>query len=174
MFADSFCICRFFEIKWLILSLVCHRGANWLVTRPTFCPSRHLPTYSHYSSLKLQVMSKSKKQQISQKEMVRLRERELSNGNKSLYLDIYRNGKREREFLKLYLIKEKDAVDREKNRQTLATARAIQSDRQIKLQNGNMTLPSSILLILLSSLIIERCVRTGWALLAIGATGAVA
>lgn len=81
-------------------------------------------------------MSKSKKQQISQKEMVRLRERELSNGNKSLYLDIYRNGKREREFLKLYLIKEKDAVDREKNRQTLATARAIQSDRQIKLQNG--------------------------------------
>ncbi len=67
---------------------------------------------------------------------MRLRERELANGNKSLYLDIYRNGKREREFLKLYLVKEKDPIDKEKNRQTLATARAIQAQRQIKLQNG--------------------------------------
>lgn len=81
-------------------------------------------------------MSKKSKNQISQKEIVRLRERELANGSKSLYLDIYRHGRREREFLKLYLIKEKDAIDREKNRQTLATARAIQANRQIKLQNG--------------------------------------
>lgn len=81
-------------------------------------------------------MSKNSKHQVSQKEMVRLRERELANGNKSLYLDIYRNGRREREFLKLYLIKEKDAIDREKNRQTLATARSIQAKRQITIQNG--------------------------------------
>lgn len=81
-------------------------------------------------------MSKNSKQHVSQKELVRLRERELANGSKSLYLDIYRNGKREREFLKLYLIKEKDAIDREKNRQTLATARSIQAKRQITIQNG--------------------------------------
>ena len=48
------------------------------------------------------------KQQAStkaKKEPVTLREKTLANGNKSLYLDIYRNGKREYEFLKLYLVK---------------------------------------------------------------------
>ena len=37
----------------------------------------------------------------AQKEPVRLRERVLANGERSLYLDIYRDGKRSREFLKL-------------------------------------------------------------------------
>ena len=40
------------------------------------------------------------------KEPVRLREKELANGVRSLYLDIYVNGKRCYEFLKLYLIPE--------------------------------------------------------------------
>lgn len=39
-----------------------------------------------------------------QKEPVKLREKKLANGNVSLYLDIYRNGKRQKEYLKLYLI----------------------------------------------------------------------
>ena len=34
------------------------------------------------------------------KEPIRLRMKELSNGSKSLYLDIYRNGKRSYEYLK--------------------------------------------------------------------------
>ena len=72
----------------------------------------------------------------SQKEPVRLREKRLANGNKSLYLDIYRNGKREYEFLKLYLVKELTPFDKEQNRQTLATAQAIKAKRQIELQNG--------------------------------------
>ena len=75
-------------------------------------------------------------QKISRKEPVHLRERLLENGSKSLYLDIIRNGKRSREYLKLYLIPPKNAVDREQNRQTLATAQAIKAKRQIDLQNG--------------------------------------
>lgn len=38
------------------------------------------------------------------KEPIRIRRKKLTNGNVSLYLDIYLNGKREYEFLKLYLI----------------------------------------------------------------------
>ena len=70
------------------------------------------------------------------KEQVRLRERGLANGNKTLYLDIYRDGKREYEYLKLYLIPAKTPIDKEQNRQTLATAQAIKAKRQIELQNG--------------------------------------
>ena len=71
-----------------------------------------------------------------QKEPVKLREKELANGNKSLYLDIYRDGKRVREFLKLYLIKATTPIEKEQNRQTLATAQSIKAKRQIELQNG--------------------------------------
>lgn len=71
-----------------------------------------------------------------QKEPVKLREKKLSNGNVSLYLDIYRDGKRQKEYLKLYLIDPKTAADREQNRETLATAQAIKAKRQIELQNG--------------------------------------
>lgn len=39
----------------------------------------------------------------TKKQIVRLRERELKSGNKSLYLDIYWNGKRSKEYLKLYI-----------------------------------------------------------------------
>ena len=42
------------------------------------------------------------------KEPIRLRMKELANGNKSLYLDIYRDGKRTYEYLKMYLIPETD------------------------------------------------------------------
>ena len=40
------------------------------------------------------------------KEPVTVRFKELANGNKSIYLDIYINGKRQYEFLKLYLLPE--------------------------------------------------------------------
>ena len=70
------------------------------------------------------------------KEPVRLREKHLANGNTSLYLDIYRNGKREYEFLKLYLIKAKTAAERAQNDETWATAEAIRAKRQIEIQNG--------------------------------------
>ena len=48
-----------------------------------------------------------------QKEPVKLREKKLANGNVSLYLDIYRNGKRQKEYLKLYLIDATTPLERE-------------------------------------------------------------
>ena len=71
------------------------------------------------------------------KEPIRLREKNLSNGNKSLYLDIYRNGKREYEFLKLYIIPETagDLTAKERNKQTIIQANAIKAQRIIELTN---------------------------------------
>ena len=76
------------------------------------------------------------KKAVAQKEPVKVREKKLANGNVSLYLDIYRNGKRHKEYLKLYLIDAKTPIEREQNRQTLATAQAIKSKRLIEIQNG--------------------------------------
>ena len=51
-----------------------------------------------------------------QKEPVKLREKKLANGNVSLYLDIYRNGKRQKEYLKLYLIDATTPLERAERR----------------------------------------------------------
>jgi len=80
--------------------------------------------------------TKKQKTKKSQKEPVRLREKVLINGNISLYLDIYWDGKRKYEFLKLYLIKATTPIEKKQNRQTLATAQAIRAKRQIEIQNG--------------------------------------
>ena len=45
----------------------------------------------------------SEKESNGRKESVKIRQRKLSDGTTSLYLDIMHNGKRTREFLKLYL-----------------------------------------------------------------------
>ena len=45
-------------------------------------------------------------------------------------------GKREYEFLKLYLVKPTTPIGRKQNRQTLAAAQAIKAKRQIEIQNG--------------------------------------
>lgn len=68
------------------------------------------------------------------KEPVRLRSRKLANGNTSLYLDIYQRGRRRYEFLKLYLIPERNAGDRQRNEQTLAFANTIKAQRVIEMQ----------------------------------------
>jgi len=72
----------------------------------------------------------------SAKEPIRIRQKKLANGNKSLYLDIYRDGKRVYEFLKMYLIPEKSKADKEKNRQTMQLANSIKSKRIVEMQNG--------------------------------------
>ncbi|MDR1343778.1 MAG: site-specific integrase [Tannerellaceae bacterium] len=80
--------------------------------------------------------TKKKATANTKKEPVRLRERLLPSGNTTLYLDIYRDGKREYEYLKLYIVPEKTPIDKAQNKETLATAQAIKAKRQIELQNG--------------------------------------
>lgn len=70
------------------------------------------------------------------KEPIRLRKRKTSKGMTSLYLDIYLNGKRSYEFLKLYLVPEKSREDKRKNAETMKLAEAIRSKRIVELQNG--------------------------------------
>ena len=67
------------------------------------------------------------------KEPVRVRYKKLANGNQSIYLDIYRNGKRTYEFLKLYLIPEKTRADKEKNKETMRLANAVKAQRIVHL-----------------------------------------
>lgn len=70
------------------------------------------------------------------KEPIRLRQRKTSKGLTSLYLDIYLNGKRSYEYLKLYLVPEKTREDKQKNKETLKLAEAIRAKRVVELQNG--------------------------------------
>lgn len=74
--------------------------------------------------------------QLSVKEPVRVRTKSLTNGCLSIYLDIYMDGKRKYEFLKLYLIPEHSRMDKNRNIETLKLANAIKSQRIIELQNG--------------------------------------
>ena len=60
----------------------------------------------------------------------------LSDGSKSLYLDIYRDGKRTYEYLKMYIIPETDNNARKRNQATMDAANAIKSKRIIELTNG--------------------------------------
>lgn len=69
------------------------------------------------------------------KEPIRLRMKNLKNGNKSLYLDTYRDGKRSYEFLKLYLVPETDKNTRRQNHATLTAAYKIKADRIIEFTN---------------------------------------
>lgn len=70
------------------------------------------------------------------KDPIRLRRRKLANGTTSLYLDIYLNGKRTYEFLKMYLVPELTRKDKEKNRDTLRLAEAVRAKRIVELRNG--------------------------------------
>lgn len=77
------------------------------------------------------------------KEPIKIREKKLRNGNISLYLDIYRNGKREYEFLKLYLVPEKTKQDKEQNKRTMLLANSIKAKRMVDLQNGEFGFKSA-------------------------------
>ena len=69
------------------------------------------------------------------KEAIRLRTKKLSNGNLSLYLDYYKNGVRQYEFLKLYLVPERTPADKIQNEGTLRTANMIKANKIISTQN---------------------------------------
>ena len=69
------------------------------------------------------------------KEPVRIRYKTLSDGSQSVYLDIYRDGKRQYEFLKLYLVPETSTTAKAQNKATLAAVNTIKSQRIIELTN---------------------------------------
>lgn len=67
---------------------------------------------------------------------VTLRQRE-KNEQVSLYLDYYHKGKRQYEYLRLYLIpKPRTTEERNQNKRTLQLAETIRAKRQIEIQNG--------------------------------------
>ena len=73
--------------------------------------------------------------QVKIKEPVKIRQKKLANGNISLILDTYINGKRKREYLKLYLIPEKTIADKKANKDTLEIAKAVQAKKILELKN---------------------------------------
>ncbi|MEA4937198.1 MAG: site-specific integrase [Paludibacter sp.] len=82
----------------------------------------------------------------TKKHNVVLREKTLSNGNLSLYLDIYSDGKRYYEFLKLYINKKaRTSLEREANKETLELAEKIRTQRESDLnhQKHGQISPSS-------------------------------
>lgn len=117
-----------FIVAWLFfgtfLFLIC--SLSWII----------LSTFvAEITSKRGRIMPRVKKP-TKVKEPIRLRMKELANGNKSLYLDIYRDGKRTYEYLKMYLIPETDNNARVRNQTTMAAANAIKSKRIIQLTNG--------------------------------------
>ena len=81
-------------------------------------------------------MTSPKKKTAKLKEPVRVRTKKLADGSESFYLDIYVDGKRSYEFLKLYLLPEVSAKVKEQNRATRAAVEAIKSQRIIDITNG--------------------------------------
>ena len=86
-----------------------------------------------------------KKQEFKIKEPVKIRTKKLANGNESIYLEYYTGdiirkenyvgGKRQYEFLKLYIVPELTREDKGRNAETWRLAKAIQSQRIVELQN---------------------------------------
>lgn len=70
------------------------------------------------------------------KEVVALRKRPLLNGGYSLFLDYSVGGIRKKEYLKMYLVPERNKVDRLQNIETLKTANVMKARRAIEIQNG--------------------------------------
>lgn len=77
------------------------------------------------------------------KEPVKIRFKELPSGAQSIYLDIYHNGKRKKEYLKLYINPGKDADTKARNRSAMNAAKVIQSRRIIELQETQAGITTS-------------------------------
>lgn len=72
----------------------------------------------------------------AKKELVTLRSRPTRGGGESLYLDYTNDGVRTREFLKMYLVPERNKVDKALNHETMKLAEAMRAQRIIELQEG--------------------------------------
>ena len=74
------------------------------------------------------------RKETKDKAPIKLRRKKLANGNTSLFLDVYIDGQRRKEYLKLYLIPEKSSIAKEQNIKTLEIAETIRAERIINLQ----------------------------------------
>lgn len=72
---------------------------------------------------------------MKRKELVKIREKKLRNGAKSLYFDYTIAGKREYKFLNLYLVPEHSDIDKQQNKEIKRIARIKQCELIIELQN---------------------------------------
>lgn len=70
------------------------------------------------------------------KDSVYIRKKKLSNGNVSLYLDIYSNGVRKYEFLKMYLIPENSRKSVQQNKETLRLAENARMQKLLDIQKN--------------------------------------
>lgn len=77
----------------------------------------------------------------SYKEVVKVRTKKLANGSESIYLDIYSDGRRKYEYLKLYLLPGRE--NKTKNKETMAFANAIKAKRIVEIQNGRFGFENS-------------------------------
>lgn len=69
------------------------------------------------------------KKPLRAKEPVTIRFKDLSGGNKSVYLDIYRAGFRRKEYLRLYIVPARSQADREANALVMDAANIIKARR---------------------------------------------
>lgn len=83
------------------------------------------------------------------KEPVKIRFKECKDGSKSIYLDIYADGKRKYEFLKLYLVKETTPFDKAQNKETMKAANFIKAQRIEELIGGKAGIRTNNKLLLL-------------------------
>jgi len=79
------------------------------------------------------------KKQVKFKEPVRLREKTIKGGNKSLYLDIYNKGVRKYEYLKLYLVPETTTEAKLRNKETMKLAEQVKAERILALQSHGIS-----------------------------------
>lgn len=79
-----------------------------------------------------------KKTEIKLKEPVRIREARRSDGNISLYLDIYSKGMRKREGLKHYLVPEINSAAKVQNANTRKLAEQIKAQRILDIQTKGL------------------------------------
>lgn len=105
-----------------------------------FCYSFVTPKYflNEFNWLSLQSQSNSP-MKIKDKSPVVIRMKKLRNGNKSVYLDIYHDGKRHYEFLKLYIVpvtrqNRESAVVQNKN--VMQVAETMKAQRILELAQG--------------------------------------
>jgi integrase len=76
------------------------------------------------------------KELINSKSAVKIRKREIANGNQSLYLDIYWKGERTYEHLNLFISADGGRTAERVNKETLMLADQIRAQRLIDLQSG--------------------------------------